>query len=212
MGDGMATESNTGILFTVSAPSGAGKTSLVNALVERNSNISISISHTTRPQRPGERDGHDYYFIDVDRFMEMVKAAAFLEHACVYDHYYGTSQAAVDGLLQQGKDVILEIDWQGAQQVRRLRPDSVSIFVLPPSRAVLEQRLRDRSQDSEAVIARRMAAARDEISHYAESDYLLVNDDFQRALTELEAVIRGQHLRQEHQHTRYAELIRRLLA
>jgi guanylate kinase len=207
-----STPASTGILFTVSAPSGAGKTSLVNALVERNPTVGVSVSHTTRAQRPGERDGHDYYFVDVDRFMEMVKAAAFLEHARVYDHYYGTSQAAVDSLLKQGKDVILEIDWQGAEQVRRLRPDSVSIFILPPSRAVLEQRLRGRSQDSEAVIARRMAAARDEISHYAESDYLLVNDDFQRALAELEAVIRGQHLRQEYQHLRHAELIRRLLA
>src|SRR5687767_11669880 len=169
---------NTGLLFTVSAPSGAGKTSLVKALVQRNPSVRISISHTTRAKRPGEVDAQDYFFVSKGEFMKRVSAGGFLEHAEVFGNYYGTSQQAVDELLKQGYDVILEIDWQGAAQVRRLRPEVVSIFILPPSRAVLEQRLRGRGQDSEAVITQRLAAARGEISHYAESDYLIINDDF----------------------------------
>lgn len=203
---------NTGVLFTVSAPSGAGKTSLVKALVDRNPSVRISISHTTRAKRPGEVEGQDYYFVSKEQFMQRVEAAGFLEHAEVYGNYYGTSQQAVEDLLKQGYDVILEIDWQGAAQVRRLRPEVVSIFILPPSRAVLEQRLRGRGQDSEAVIARRLAVAREELSHYAESDYLIVNEDFERALQELETVVRGQRLRREYQQPRLADLIRQLLA
>jgi guanylate kinase len=203
---------STGLLFTVSAPSGAGKTSLVKALVQRNPSIRISVSHTTRAKRPGEVDGQDYYFVSKDDFIKRVNASGFLEHAEVFDNYYGTSQQAVDELLRQGHDVILEIDWQGAAQVRRLRPGVVSIFILPPSREVLEQRLRARGQDSEAVIARRLAAAREEISHYGESDYLIINEDFERALQELETVIRGQRLRREYQQARFAELIRQLLS
>src|SRR5688572_30783571 len=173
---------NTGLLYTVSAPSGAGKTSLLKALVERNPSVRISISHTTRAKRPGEVDGRDYYFVTPDEFIKRVNAGGFLEHAEVFGNYYGTSQQAVDELLKQGHDVILEIDWQGAAQIRRLKPEVVSIFILPPSRAVLEQRLRGRGQDTEAVITRRLAAAREEISHYGESDYLIVNEDFQKAL------------------------------
>jgi guanylate kinase len=203
---------NTGLLFTVSAPSGAGKTSLLKALVQHNPSVRISISHTTRAKRPGEVDAQDYYFVSKDDFMKRVNAGGFLEHAEVFGNYYGTSQQAVDELLQQGHDVILEIDWQGAAQVRRLRPEVVSIFILPPSRAVLEQRLRGRGQDSEAVIARRLAAAREEISHYGESNYLIVNEDFERALLELETVVRGQRLRREYQQSRLVDLIRQLLA
>lgn len=203
---------NTGLLFTVSAPSGAGKTSLVKALVERNSSVRISISHTTRARRPGEVDGRDYHFVTTGEFMQCVSAGGFLEHAEVFGNYYGTSQQAVDELLSQGYDVILEIDWQGAAQVRRLRPETVSVFILPPSREVLEQRLRGRGQDSEAVIARRLAAAREEISHYGESDYLIVNEDFERALSELETVVRSRRLRREYQQRRFVELIRQLLA
>src|SRR5687767_8533849 len=203
---------NTGLLFTVSAPSGAGKTSLVKALVARNPTARISVSHTTRAKRPGEVEAQDYYFVSKDEFMKRVNAGGFLEHAEVFGNYYGTSQQAVDELLKQGYDVILEIDWQGAAQVRRLRPGVVSIFILPPSRAVLEERLRGRGQDNEATIARRMAAAREEISHYGESDYLIINEDFERALQELETVVRGQRLRREYQQTRCLDLIRQLLA
>lgn len=203
---------NTGLLFTVSAPSGAGKTSLVKALVDRNPSVRISVSHTTRAKRPAEVDGEDYYFVSQDDFMKRVNAGGFLEHAEVFGNYYGTSQQAVDDLLKQGYDVILEIDWQGAAQVRRLRPGVVSIFILPPSRAVLEQRLRSRGQDSEAVIARRLAAAREEISHYGASDYLIINEDFERALQEMETVVRAQRLRREYQQSRFADLIRQLLA
>lgn len=203
---------NTGLLYTVSAPSGAGKTSLLKALVERNHSVRISISHTTRAKRPGEVDGRDYYFVSPDEFIKRVNAGGFLEHAEVFGNYYGTSQQAVDELLKQGHDVVLEIDWQGAAQVRRLRPGVVSIFILPPSRAVLEQRLRGRAQDSEAVIARRLAAAREEISHYGESDYLIVNEDFEPALLELETVVRSQRLRREYQQSQFADLIRQLLA
>jgi guanylate kinase len=203
---------NTGLLFTVSAPSGAGKTSLVKALVGRIPAARISISHTTRAKRPGEVEGEDYYFVSKDEFMKRVNAGGFLEHAEVYGNYYGTSQQAVEDLLKRGHDVILEIDWQGAAQVRRLRPEAVSIFILPPSRAILEQRLRGRGQDSDAVITRRLAVAREELSHYAESDYLIVNEDFERALQELETVVRGQRLRREYQQPRLVDLIRQLLA
>ncbi|HEY3488110.1 MAG TPA: guanylate kinase [Gammaproteobacteria bacterium] len=203
---------NTGILYTVSAPSGAGKTSLVKALIKRNPAVKVSVSHTTRALRPGEIEGQDYHFVTTDQFIRLVKAGDFLEHAQVFDNYYGTSQQAVDALLKRGYDVVLEIDWQGAAQVRRLRPGTVSIFILPPSRAVLEQRLRERGQDGDTVIARRMAAARDEISRYGESDYLVVNEDFEQALQELETVIRSQRLRREYQQSRFADLISQLLA
>lgn len=200
-----------GTIFTVSAPSGAGKTSLVNALVGQEPQVALSVSHTTRPPRSGEEDGRDYHFVTPERFQAMVEQGAFLEHAEVFGNYYGTSEAAVEAQLAAGHDVILEIDWQGARQIRRLRPDCLSIFVLPPSRAVLEERIRGRGQDGEAVIARRMAAAQSEMSHYAESDYLIVNDDFYRALAELRAVIVAQRVSRKRQEAGLAALIKSLL-
>jgi len=201
-----------GTLFIVSAPSGAGKTSLVKALLDSTPGLTVSISHTTRAMRPGERDGVDYHFVDAAGFQAMVSAGAFLEHARVFDNYYGTSVAAVRERLDQGLDVILEIDWQGARQVRRALPEAVSIFVLPPSRAALEQRLRGRGQDSHEIIARRMRDARSESSHFGEYDFLVINDDFDTALAELRAIVQAQRLRQEPQAARYRRLIDELLS
>lgn len=203
---------STGTLYVVSAPSGAGKTSLVKALIEAVDDLVVSISHTTRPMRPGEQDGIHYHFVDAEAFLAMVEDAAFLEHARVFDNFYGTSKAAVEDLLHQGKDVILEIDWQGAQQVRRLMPGCLSIFILPPSRAVLEERLRKRGQDSDEVIERRMREAVSEMAHYAEFDYLVVNDGFDLALTELQSIFRGNRLKLRSQQERYGELLQSLLA
>jgi guanylate kinase len=203
---------STGTIFTVSAPSGAGKTSLLKALIEQESRAVLSVSHTTRARRNGEQDGVDYHFVDTDTFESMVEQGGFLEHAQVYGNYYGTAEATVDRELAAGRDVILEIDWQGAAQVRRLRPECVSIFILPPSRAALEERLRGRAQDDEAVIAKRMKAAKDEMSHYAESDYLIVNDDFYQALVELRAVIVTQRVAQVRQERVLTGLISSLLA
>lgn len=201
-----------GDLFTISAPSGAGKTRLVKALIEEEPNLALSISHTTRPMRPGEQNGLDYHFVDHQAFTAMVEAGEFLEHAQVFDNYYGTAQSSVEAQLAEGQDVLLEIDWQGAAQVRRLRPDVISIFILPPSKEVLLQRLRDRGQDSDEVIARRMAAARDEITHYAEADFLVVNDDFDTALADMLSIIRSQRLAQKRQAARQAGLLTALLA
>ena len=178
-----------GSLFIVAAPSGAGKTSLVNALVKQHDNIKLSISHTTRPAREAEIHGQDYFFTSQDLFAQMRDAGDFLESATVFDNSYGTSSKAVMTQLQQGNDVILEIDWQGAQQVRKNHPDCVGIFILPPSKKALEQRLRGRGQDDDTIIARRMRDAENEISHYIEFDYLIVNDDFDVALGDLEAII-----------------------
>lgn len=185
-----------GILFAISAPSGAGKTSLVNALVANTNNLMVSVSHTTRQPRPGEKNGVNYHFVTEDDFIHMLTCNLFLEHAQVYDHYYGTSQKLLLERLHTGTDVILEIDWQGAQQVRRLKPDAVTIFILPPSREVLEQRLRSRGKDSDAVIAQRLRGAFDEISHYVEFDYLVVNDDFSQALKDLQAIVHSRRLAQ----------------
>lgn len=185
----------TGLLIVVAAPSGAGKTSLVNALIARDSNIVLSISHTTRPRRPSEADGRDYHFVTQREFERMRAAREFLESAAVFGHRYGTSKAAVDAELGAGRDLILEIDWQGAQQVRERYRDAVSLFILPPSRAALIERLRRRGQDDPAVIAHRMAKAESEMSHYAEFDYLIVNDDFEHALGQLQAVVDAERLR-----------------
>lgn len=185
-----------GTLFTVCAPSGAGKTSLVNALVASLDNLTVSVSHTTRQPRPGEKNGVNYHFVTEDDFIHMLTCNLFLEHAQVYDHYYGTSQRWLLEHLHTGTDVILEIDWQGAQQVRRLKPDTVTIFILPPSREVLERRLRSRGKDSETVIAQRLQAAVDDISHYVEFDYLVVNDDFSKAVKDLQAIVHSQRLTQ----------------
>jgi guanylate kinase len=174
-----------GTLYIVSAPSGAGKTSLLKVLLEDMKDIAVSVSHTTRAMRPGEENGVHYHFVDVESFQQMTAAGDFLEHAQVFDNFYGTSQAAVTAQLASGQDVILEIDWQGAQQVRKHFADAVSIFILPPSKAALRERLTDRGQDDEAIIDRRMRDAEAEMSHYAEFDYLVVNDDFDTAVADL---------------------------
>jgi guanylate kinase len=201
-----------GILYTVSAPSGAGKTSLVKVLLERCDNLRVSISHTTRTQRPGEVDGVNYHFIDRARFESMLLDGSFLEQAEVFGNLYGTSQQWVEDMLDAGIDVVLEIDWQGAQQVHRLMPDSIGIFILPPSLPALLDRLTGRGQDPQEVIDKRMAQARSEISHYLEADYLIVNDDFERALDDMIAVVRAQPLRQENQRDTLRELLSDLLS
>ena len=179
-------------LFVVAAPSGAGKTSLVKALLQREPGLRVCVSHTTRPRRPTEVDGRDYHFVSVERFREMIAADGFLEYAPVFDNFYGTSRAALDAAFGAGYDVILEIDWQGARQVRSRAPDCSSIFVLPPSRDALEQRLRNRRTDSEEVIARRLRDAVDDMSHYAEFDHVVVNDDFEAALADLRRIVAGE--------------------
>lgn len=201
-----------GNLFTISAPSGAGKTSLVNALLPLLSDVKVSVSHTTRAKRSGETEGVNYHFVDTSEFLRMLEQGDFLEAAEVFGNRYGTSQRWVKETLAKGIDVILEIDWQGAQQVRHLLPETVSIFILPPSRSALEQRLNGRGQDSAEVIQKRMAAAIDEMSHYPEADYLIVNDDFQTALTELRAIFIAERLQLDHQKLRHAELLRELLS
>ena len=186
-----------GRLFVIAAPSGAGKTSLVRALMERDPQLHFSVSHTTREQRPNEREGHDYYFVDRDTFEQMASAGEFLEHARVFDNYYATGRAPVEQALAQGKDLILEIDWQGAQQVRKALPEAVTIFVLPPSKAALEERLRNRRTDSGEVIERRLSDAVADMSHWPEFGYVIVNDRFDQALADLQAVVagKGEHLR-----------------
>ena len=201
-----------GTLYIISAPSGAGKTSLVKALLQNTERLRVSVSHTTRAMRPGEVDGKDYHFVEVDTFRGMVADHAFLEHAQVFDNYYGTSRSAALDLLKHGIDVILEIDWQGARQVRQMIPGTVSIFVLPPSRAALEQRLRNRGQDGDDVIARRMRDAVSEMSHCFEFDYLVINDDFDTALGELAAIIQANRLREPRQAAAHGGLIKALLA
>lgn len=201
-----------GTLYTVSAPSGAGKTSLLKALIPAIANTKVSISHTTRPQRPGETDGINYHFVTMDAFQQMLERGEFLESALVFGNRYGTSQRWVEETLAEGIDVILEIDWQGAQQVRHLLPHTISIFILPPSRAALEQRLTGRGQDDAAVIARRMAAAVDEMTHYAEADYLVVNDDFDTALEELRAILLAGRLLLDKQQRRHLPLLTELLS
>ncbi len=202
----------TGTLYIVAAPSGAGKTSLVKSLVETTPGVVASVSHTTRPPRPGEQDGVHYHFVPLATFEAMIAAGAFLEHAQVFGNHYGTSRAGVLSILQAGRDVILEIDWQGARQVREQMPCCPSIFILPPSRNALRQRLAGRGQDSPEVIAGRMEAALDELSHYAEFDYLVINDEFSMALTELRAILIAPRLLRGAQLERHPELIRALLS
>ena len=186
-----ATARSRGRLFVIAAPSGAGKTSLVKALLGRNPELRLSISHTTRPIRPTEQHGREYYFVPVQEFRERVGRGEFLEHAQVFDNYYGTGRAPVEQQLAQGRDVILEIDWQGAQQVRRALPECATVFILPPSRRSLEERLRNRRTDSDAVIARRLRDAVGDMSHWNEFDYVVVNDDFDRAVTDLGRIVAG---------------------
>ncbi len=185
---------NDGQLILVSAPSGAGKTSLVKAIMQQDAQLSVSISHTTRTQRSTEQDGVNYYFIDDAEFNAMIATQAFLEHAQVFDHQYGTSRAEVERLMQAGKDVILEIDWQGADQVRAVMPDAVSVFILPPSIRALEQRLTGRGQNSASSMARRLAEARLEIAQAPRYDYLIINDDFDQAVRDMLGIIRTRRL------------------
>jgi len=181
---------NTACLFTISAPSGAGKTSLVKALLEKRAeSVTVCVSHSTRAIRPGEVDGKAYHFVSQEVFEEMVANDEFLEHAQVFDNCYGTARASVDALLASGKHVILEIDWQGARQVKAKMPETVSIFILPPSREELERRLRDRGTDDQTTIARRMRDADREMSHYHDAEYLVINDAFEQALFDLDAII-----------------------
>src|SRR5690606_18348233 len=201
-----------GNLFIISAPSGAGKTSLVNALVPALTNIRVSVSHTTRAQRPGEVDGVNYHFVSAEVFAGMTQQGDFLESAEVFGNRYGTSQRWVEKTLAEGTDVILEIDWQGAQQVRKLLPQAISVFILPPSRAALEQRLNLRGQDPADVIAQRMAQAIGEMEHYAEADYLLVNDQFDIALAELRTIVISARLKLDRQLLRHTALLRELLS
>lgn len=200
-----------GTLFIISAPSGGGKTSLVNAAVEDIPELEVSISHTTRSKRPGELDDRDYHFVSEPDFLELINKKAFLEHAKVFGYYYGTTQKWVEEKLRAGISVILEIDWQGAEQIKQKMPECVSIFIVPPSLSVLENRLLERGQDNPEVIAKRMSAARAEISHYGEFDYLVVNDAFSKALQELKAIIISQHLKLKFQQHKYAVLLNNLL-
>jgi guanylate kinase len=199
-----------GNLFIISAASGAGKTSLIKALLEKDAHLKLSISHTTRKPRPREVDGVDYHFVDKAVFLQILGEAQFLESAEVHAAHYGTSQSSVDGPLKAGFDVILEIDWQGAAQVRRLYPQAISIFVLPPSIESLAQRLNNRAQDSSEIIARRIAAARTEMAHVSEFDYVTINDDFNDALQDISAIIRTQRLAISVQLQRHASLIQTL--
>jgi len=200
-----------GSLYIISAPSGAGKTSLVKALIAADSRVTVSISHTTRTQRPGEEDGVNYHFVDRKAFQAMIDEDAFLEKAEVFDNFYGTARSSVEGQLATGQDVILEIDWQGARQVRALMPEHISIFILPPSKAALRERLTGRGQDSEEIINRRMRDSISETSHYNEYDYLVINDDFDTALGDLAMIFRSHRLRLTPQTQQYQVLIDDLL-
>ncbi|MEW6131850.1 MAG: guanylate kinase [Pseudomonadota bacterium] len=183
-----------GVLYIVAAPSGAGKTSLVKALLKKDAAIRLSVSYTTRAPRPGEVDGIDYHFVGIDDFKAMAARGEFLESAEVYGNFYGTSQAWIAGEIAAGRDILLEIDWQGAGQVKKHFPEAVTLFILPPSIEALRERLSNRGQDGAEVIERRMAAARDDISHAAEFEYIIVNDDFDQALLDLLAVVRASRL------------------
>lgn len=207
----MSNKTQRGSLLIVAAPSGGGKTSLVNALLAEDSNLALSVSHTTRKPRPGETDGVQYHFINNDEFDELHLQNAFLEHATVFGNQYGTHAGALSQQLESGLDVILEIDWQGAAQVRRQFPGCASVFILPPSIQVLRERLSHRGQDSEQVIDRRMRDAQAEISHWDEFDFLLVNDDFERALDDLRAIVHGLRLGRERQSKQHASLLAELL-
>ncbi len=201
-----------GTLYIVAAPSGAGKSSIVNACLARDSNICLSISFTSRAPRPGERHAEHYHFVGDGDFQRMIDAGDFFEHARVHGDWKGTARQSVEPQLAAGRDVLLEIDWQGARQVRAQVPDAVGVFILPPSRRALEQRMRHRGQDSDETIARRLAAAREEMSHYDEFDYLIVNEVFDTAVEEMCAIFNASRLRREAQAQRHAGLIAMLLA
>ncbi|MHB1677704.1 MAG: guanylate kinase [Sulfuriferula sp.] len=201
-----------GNLFIVTAPSGAGKTSLVRALLAHDPRVHLSVSYTTRAPRPGEEDGRDYHFVSMDDFMAKLSAGEFLESAEVYGNCYATSEQWIRQTLASGEDVLLEIDWQGASQVRRLFADAIGIFIVPPSLAALQARLIGRGQDHPDVVARRFAAAREDISHVSEFDYVIINDDFDTALADISAVLRSYRLRASRQLARYADLFTSLNA
>ena len=201
-----------GNLFILSAPSGAGKSSLIKALLEKNKEVSarplqVSVSHTTRDPRPGEINGEHYHFVSIQQFKKQIQKNAFYEHAEVFGRYYGTSEAAIDEQLIQGIDVFLDIDWQGAQQVRMKKPSVTTIFICPPSQHVLEKRLRGRGQDSEAVIAERMAQAQKECSHFQEFDYIVINDNFEQALADLTTIVFNQRLKRSQQVIQHKTLL-----
>ena len=198
-------------LYVIAAPSGAGKTTLVKALVARNPGLKFSISYTTRKQRSTERDGRDYFFVTAEEFEALKGEGELLESAVVFDNYYGTSRSQVEGHLARGDDVILEIDWQGAQQVRKAMPDCVSIFILPPSRGELERRLRGRHTDTEEVIERRLRDALGDMSHWHEFDYVIINDDLDRAVTELESVLAGEGDANRVDNPRLGRLVKNIL-
>lgn len=200
-----------GLLFVVAAASGTGKTSLVKALLDRTSNLHVSVSHTTRPKRSGELDGIHYHFTDKDNFTSQIEQGGFIEYAEVFGNYYGTSQRTVEEQLKQGHDVLLEIDWQGAAQVRKLFPDSIQIFILPPSQFDLRQRLSNRGTDSVEVIEHRLDCAVSDMQQYVNFDYIIINDSFDRALHELEAVITANRMTLAQQANRHSELIQNLL-
>jgi len=193
----------TGSLYIISAPSGAGKTSLISELIKQNTGIAVAVSHTTRPARPGEEDGQHYHFTSVDSFKEMISAESFLEHAEVFGNFYGTSNQAIDTQLESDTDVILEIDWQGAQQVRQLRPDAISIFILPPSVNALEQRLSGRKQDSQDVIKTRLKQSCDDMRHYDEFDYIVINDNFDDAVQDLASIFKCNRMKLDCQKQRH---------
>lgn len=205
-----------GNLFILSAPSGAGKSSLIKALLEQGQQESlrpmqVSVSHTTRAPRPGESNGEHYHFVSVENFKKQIKKNAFYEYAEVFGNYYGTSEAAIDEQLAQGIDVFLDIDWQGAQQVRMKKPSVTTIFISPPSRAELENRLRGRGQDSEEIIADRMAQAQKECSHFQEFDYIVINDDFDQALADLTIIVKNQRLKRSQQVSQHKVLLDELI-
>lgn len=189
-----------GLMLVLSSPSGAGKTSISRALLERDGNLSLSVSATTRPQRPGETDGKDYHFVAPDDFEALIAADELLEHARVFGHLYGTPKAPVEAALSAGRDVLFDVDWQGTQQLaERARDDLVSVFILPPSTVELEQRLRSRARDPEDVVQGRMAKAADEMSHWAEYDYVIVNRDFEDSIVQVQAILAAERLRRERQ-------------
>ena len=201
-----------GNLFILSAPSGAGKSTLYKALLKQDEQVRISVSHTTRAPREGEENGREYFFTDPESFLDMIVEDAFFEHAQVFDNYYGTSKESIFSMLEQGLDVILEIDWQGARQVRHLYPDAIGIFILPPSLSALETRLKGRATDSEEVIQRRMAKAVDEMSHYDEYDFVIVNDDFDDALSQMAAVFKAMRAKTALIQQKHGNLINDLLS
>jgi guanylate kinase len=196
-----------GNLFVVTAPSGAGKTTLVAALLAADQNVQLSVSFTTRAARPGEVDGKDYHFVSREVFEQMIHNGDFLEHAEVYGNYYGTSQTWINQAIDTGRDILLEIDWQGAAQVRRLFPEAIGLFILPPSVEVLEQRLKNRGKDSDEVIERRMAVAKEEISHVEEFDYVIVNEHIDEAVRDIVSAVRAERLKLHRQSTRHQSLI-----